>query len=372
MKSMEMKVESNDVIGALRAFLASLLKSKLVEAVLVPKPVPSGDGYAQSLVRSPEMLADANPLAPTMPVQSAHILSDLTVSSAPGRIAAVLKPCEMRASVELVKFLQVNMENVLTIGVDCPGTIEVSDFAGMSESERAAATQGLVEGKGNGLRRSCRICSRPMPMNADIAFALFSRRGNGDIPVILGDRFAKDLAEKLKLDLKDGEPEGRESAVKSVVDARTKERQEVLGELASRSNGMEKLLTVLSTCIRCHNCMTVCPICYCKECVFQTAVFQHRPEQYMKWAGRKGAIRMPSDTLIFHLTRMSHMGTSCVSCGMCESACPSGLPIAGLFELVGDGLQAMFEYLPGRDSAEQPPVSVFKEDELRAESGTQG
>ena len=73
---------------------------------------------------------------------------------------------------------------------------------------------------------------------------------------------------------------------------------------------------------------------------------------------------MPGDTLIFHLTRMSHMATSCVSCGMCESACPSGLHVARMFTSVGSELQALFEYIPGRDSEETPPVSTFKEEEL--------
>jgi len=362
-------VQDRDVIEAMRGLVVRLLESGLVDSVLVPRPVPGNDGYAQSLVKNPEMLADANPLAPTMPVQSAHILSDLTMSGPAGRIAAVLKPCELRAAVELVKFLQVSLDNVVTICVDCPGTYEVKDFSEMPEEQRPAAVQALAAGKPENVRRSCRICSNPAPVNADITFGLFSRQGDGDIPVIVGDRFADDVAGKLELDLKDGDVEGREDAVKTVVDGRMRERDKELGELKSRTDSIERLLEVMSTCIRCHNCMTVCPICYCKECVFQSAVFAHRPDQFLKWAGRKGAIRMPADTLMFHLTRMSHMATSCVGCGMCDSACPSGLPVASLFELVGSDLQAMFEYVPGRAATEEPPVSVFKEDELPGVEG---
>ena len=81
---------------------------------------------------------------------------------------------------------------------------------------------------------------------------------------------------------------------------------------------------------------------------------------------------MHSDTLIFHLTRMSHMATSCVSCGMCDSACPNKLPVSTIFGLIGKELQEMFSYVPGRDLEEDPPVSAFKEDELQAESGADG
>jgi len=78
---------------------------------------------------------------------------------------------------------------------------------------------------------------------------------------------------------------------------------------------------------------------------------------------------MPTDTLIFHLIRMSHMVTSCIGCGLCDSACPSRLPVATLFRSVGDKIQKMFNYFPGKDIKEVPPVATFKEDELKIESG---
>ena len=55
---------------------------------------------------------------------------------------------------------------------------------------------------------------------------------------------------------------------------------------------------------------------------------------------------------------------------MCESACPSGLPISGLFSSVGTDLQSMFGYAPGIDPAKEPPVKGFKEDEMHEESGS--
>ncbi|MFQ6001209.1 MAG: 4Fe-4S dicluster domain-containing protein, partial [Anaerolineae bacterium] len=124
------------------------------------------------------------------------------------------------------------------------------------------------------------------------------------------------------------------------------------------------LLAQFSTCIRCHNCTVACPICYCKECLFRTSTFEHESDRYLRWAQRKGAIQMPTDTLLFQLTRLNHMVTSCVGCGMCESACPSDIPLTTIFRAVGQEVQAMFDYLPGRSLEDELPLATFKEDEL--------
>lgn len=84
----------------------------------------------------------------------------------------------------------------------------------------------------------------------------------------------------------------------------------------------------------------------------------------MGWAERKGALKMPADTLLYHLTRLNHMVTSCVGCGMCSEACPNDVPVFDIFKLVGYYVQKEFDYVPGRSIDEEPPLVVFKEDEL--------
>ena len=87
-------------------------------------------------------------------------------------------------------------------------------------------------------------------------------------------------------------------------------------------------------------------------------------EKYLGWAKKRGMIKMPTDTLLFHLTRMNHMATSCVGCGMCAEACPNDIPVGNIFRLVGLGAQKLFDYVPGRSLDEELPLSTFKEDEL--------
>jgi formate dehydrogenase subunit beta len=49
---------------------------------------------------------------------------------------------------------------------------------------------------------------------------------------------------------------------------------------------------------------------------------------------------------------------------MCESACPSDIPLTTIFRAVGQEVQATFDYLPGRSLEDELPLATFKEDEL--------
>jgi len=108
-----------------------------------------------------------------------------------------------------------------------------------------------------------------------------------------------------------------------------------------------------------------CPVCYCKECVFVTAVFDHEPSQYLQWSQRKGVIKLPTDTIFFHITRLAHISTACVGCGQCSNACPNDIPVMELFRAIAHQTQKAFNYQAGRDLDDKPPLSEFQEDEFQ-------
>lgn len=357
-------VENDDTLAAVQGFLKQMLEADIVDSLLVPMETPHG-ALTPALVSDPEMLDKANPLAPVMGVNAARLAGRVSVREPRDRVGVVLRPCELRALTELVKLQQANLDDLVTIGVDCLGTYDVSVYAAMRDdggvdmaAYLATARSGeLAAQEGFAFRDGCQMCEKPHVEQADVTLELFGANLSGGIPIALPDEMAETLG------LSPAEVEGRRSdVIDAVVAARTEVRDQRFAEIRERLDE-EGIDGVFASCIRCHNCMTVCPICYCKTCLFKSQVFDHEPVQYANWAQRKGAFRMPSDTMLFHLTRLNHMVLSCVGCGMCTSDCPVDLPVGAVFRAIGQETQAVFDYEPGRDVEEPLPLITFQEDE---------
>lgn len=370
-------VSGDDSVQAVREFLRGLLLEEVVEAVLVPAEIGRGGATQPALIADPARMDIANPLFPTLPINGACMVS-LVAAKYPAppeegiqkRIAVVVRPCELRAVIELSKFQQIDLDRILTVGIDCVGTYEVSDLQngrgesierlrGVLRSARSAEPEPMGE---HPYREACSICETPVPWNADIALHVIGVEDG-----ILVE--AQDRALMESLDLSPGaDHSSHRESVDIFITHRRKRRKAVLDAFAAQmhanGSGIPGLMEAFELCQRCHNCTVVCPICYCKECLFRSDTFAHDPSRYMGWAKRKGATRLPGDTIAFHLTRLIHVSTSCVGCGLCSSACPADLPVDLLFQTVARRTQRLFDYVPGRDRDETVPVATFQVDEL--------
>lgn len=358
-------VENGDVLAAVQDFLRQVIESGAAEAVFVPMEVEAG-AVVPALVTDPALLDRANPLAPVMPINSARAISALTGKKPAGTLAAVLRPCELRALIELVKLQQASLEGVTLIGLDCPGSYEVGDYIqqvrhgsfDLKAFLASAFDAEAVDGQSPVIRPACQMCDQPFPEQADVHLHLFGVALEEGIPITVKETSAARLPF-----VPAGTPPETGGRRVQWIDKRRSVRERELGAVRTKMNSNGGLGSLFAECIRCHNCMTVCPICYCKTCLFKTASFDHPPEHYLSLARRKGATRLLGDTMLFHMTRLNHMSLSCVSCGMCTSACPADIPVGAIFSAIGAQVQSAFEYTPGRDVTEALPLITFQANE---------
>jgi formate dehydrogenase subunit beta len=355
-----------NTLKTIQGLLRTLLERGTVDALLTPMFLTTGN-VAPLLVSDPAALGQADPLTPVLPINAARAASQLTMTAHREKLGVVLRSCEIRALVELVKFQQAKLDNVLIIGVDCLGTYGLTEWQGASSKQQVidellagAASGDLQPFDGMAFRTACQMCEQPLPEGDHVALTI------GLVGVETGQLYLKareEVAEALAL-RGDGAPASREAAGQKLVAARTETRDAAFAGFRQRVNSMDGLLQEFATCIRCHNCMINCPICYCRECIFRTPTFEHESQLFYQWLERKGTVRMLPDTLLFHLTRLNHMVTSCVGCGLCTDACPVEIPVGAVFRAVGEKAQAIFDYHPGRSLEEAAPVQEFREDEL--------
>ncbi|MDJ0623953.1 MAG: 4Fe-4S dicluster domain-containing protein [Desulfocapsaceae bacterium] len=356
----------------LSQLFSDMLENNAVDAVLAPMAQPK-KGVMQTLVTSKENLASMDPFAPVMPVNSAKLVSSLTSTPSGKRIAMVLRSCEVRALVELVKLKQANLEDTLLIGMDCHGRYENTDFLkfqtkeGTSEGFLEGALNGKTESDGFDVAGACKICEYPEAPNVDIRLCTIGS-GNGTLYLEAVTEKGEEALTKAGTKFADG-PGGRADAVKKLAAARAEARDAVFASYREETGDFNALDDKLSACINCYNCRVACPVCYCKECVFVTDTFRHKGEQFINWANSKGTLKMPTDTSFYHLTRITHIAAFCVGCGQCTSACPNDIDVMPIFRTSAEKVQARFEYLAGRSVDEPQPLSVFDSDELMEVTG---
>ncbi|MBM9605188.1 4Fe-4S dicluster domain-containing protein [Desulfopila inferna] len=351
---------------------SDMLENNAVDAVLAPMAQPR-KGVMQTLVTSKEHIQNIDPFAPVVPVNGAKVASSLTASPSGKKIAMVLRSCEVRALIELVKLKQANLDDVLLVGMDCLGRYENTDFlkyqadGGTAEAFIENSLNGKTEAAGNDIAGACKICEYPSPANVDIHLRTIGA-GSGTLYVEALSEKGEEALSKSGAKFGDA-PGGLDEAVKKVAAGRTEARDALFAAYREETATFDALEDKLAACINCYNCRVACPVCYCKECVFVTDTFRHKGEQFIGWANSNGTLKMPTDTSFYHLTRMTHIAAFCVGCGQCTSACPNDIELMPIFRTAAEKAQARFEYEAGRSVDEPQPLSVFDSDELMEVTG---
>lgn len=347
-----LEVQDGDTVNALRSFMTDWWEYYRPDVLLAPAEHPDRRGIHPHVIDHPAELSAVNPFAPVMRENAASAASRLLHEHAGGRVALMLRPCELRAFVELRKRqLPIDSQSsMVIIGIDCLGTFSQADYKRYIDMRGPdeVTTQVLCNATEGGLRpqhfrTACQICDWPAPRGADMTI------GTIGVP---SDQYLLLIARDEKTDSRMGlnkiagnlaseyQASRRETVVGAIADTHAGLRKNMIEDMQGicRFDDLGCILAWFANCSLCGKCLKACPI---YENEFADLIDQHSTPQ---------ADRPPLKGLI----NLSRWMASCAGCGMCEEECPMEVPLFLLISALSHRIREKMHYRSG-DPAQQLP-----------------
>ena len=249
----------------LKELLKFLLKNGKVKGVVTLRKTGEDGAISYSLITDADDIQSTMSLFPLMPVNLAKQLSRLTlIEAATEPIAVVLRPCELRAFMELVKRTQGSLENILFISSTCGGVyplkmaVEGNIAECLPEYWKAVKQGELVPNT----RLACQACEYFVPYTADITVSLL---GNKDIDkettLLINTEKAEAIVEGISEKFSEGELDT--AAIEQIRSKRKTEKEKLSDEAELKNLGIDDISKTFNRCIGCRNCSKVCLLLSC-------------------------------------------------------------------------------------------------------------
>lgn len=332
-----------DPIGGVRRFIRSVWLSSELDGIIVSLP-GEGSKAKPIILTSPDELERVNPFRPLMEVNTAKYLPDILERHPEGQLGALLRPCELRAVIEMVKLGTQALERLVTICVDCLSTYPAQDFEWRAQrkgSSRKLTRDTLQFSHLGGIaayryRSACQTCISPKAEGAYINLGVLGLPVREHVLVEVRDPVTADWLKVSNLAERPAEATAiskREGTIEKMIERNERTRERITHGLPDvLPTNVEVLIELFDACGTCQECFDQCPIC---EVAHPRSDLEgtYLKEDVAQW------IR------------------SCVGCGMCEQACPHHLPLSAIFHNIKAQLQETGGYTPGMPSPK--PLAIW-------------
>lgn len=374
-------LEKGECGGAVTALLKYALESKFVDAVLAVRKGQDIYDAVPAFITDPAEVASTAGSLHCGTLLLPKILKNYMDGAKDMKIAVTCKGCDVMAFYELAKRNQVNLDNVVMIGVNCGGSVSpvsarkmIAEKFGVDPNtvhkeeidkgqfiiEYEGGHKGIkideLEEEGFGRRSNCRRCKMKIPRQADLACGnwgvIGDKAGKATFVEVCSEKGAKLLSDaqaKGAVEVAAADPKGiemRGKVEKAMLKLGDEWREKDFSALGKGKERLKTLMEETSKCIKCYACVENCPICYCVECSTK------KP-----WYITPG--QLPPG-FMFHLIRFAHISDSCVNCGQCEELCSMDIRNALFMHSQQVEIEKQFKHTPGIDMT--PPIHSFVEE----------
>ena len=186
-----------------------------------------------------------------MPANAGGLLSHLTLKKPLSEpVAAVIRPCEIRAFIELVKREQGSLDNFLLISSTCGGVYPLENYInGNVEEILAKYWYSLIKGEiPSEIRPVCKSCEYFIPDNADITIALAGKKDiDKQCSIFLNNKKAEKFIEGFGRNIKEEKPESDEMVL--LRDKRKDEKKKLFDEIGLEKYNLNGLIKTFGKCL---------------------------------------------------------------------------------------------------------------------------
>ena len=374
--------ERGECGGAGTALLTHALRSGMGDAVLAVKRGQDIYDAVPTLITDPEDMAETAGSLHCGTLLLSKLLKKYLDGAENMRIGITVKGCDAMGLYELAKRNQVNLDNVLMIGVNCGGSVSpvtarkmIREKFGVDpddvvkeeidkgqfiiqtkDGQHKGISMDELEDEGYGRRPNCRRCKMKVPRQADLACGnwgvIGDKAGKATFVEVCSEKGANLLDAAAKAGSVVTEPanpkgiEIRGKVENSMLKLGDKWRKRYFEGLGEGKERLQKIMEETGRCIKCYACIENCPICYCVECSTKKS-----------YLVEPGKVPPP---FMFHLIRYAHIADSCINCGQCEEHCAMDIPNSLYMHSLQVEMEKMFGHTPGVN-LELPVLALVEE-----------